>query len=70
MTPSGWFLGLGLFKNMFLSLLIYTNNFCSGYLAVSGFFETYVGGWVIGKSNFNENSVISPDLDFDLGFLN
>ena len=30
------------------------------------------GGWVVGKSNLNENPVVSPDLDldFDLGFVN
>ena len=26
------------------------------------------GGWVVGKSDFNENAVVS--LDFDLGFVN
>ena len=30
------------------------------------------GGWlgVVGKSDFNENPVVSLDLDFDLGFVN
>jgi len=29
-----------------------------------------VAGWVVEKSNFDENPVVSPDLnlDFDLGF--
>ena len=27
-------------------------------------------GWVVGKSDFNENPVVSLDLDFDLGFVN
>ena len=42
------FLGLDLFQNMFHNLLIYTNNFCFGYIAVSCFFETFPGGWVGG----------------------
>ena len=25
------------------------------------------GGWVVGKSDFNENPVVSPDLDLDFG---
>ena len=29
-----------------------------------------VAGWVVGKSDFNENPVVSLDLDFDLGFVN
>ena len=29
-----------------------------------------VAGWVVGKSDFNENPVVSADLDFDLGFVN
>ena len=30
-----------------------------------------VAGWVVGKSDFNENPVVSLDLDldFDLGFV-
>ena len=55
---------------MFQNLLIYTNNFCFGYIAVSCFFETFpagwVGGWVVGKSDFNENPVVSLDLDYGL----
>ena len=38
---------------------------------MSCFFETFpagwVGGWVVGKSDFNENPVVSPDLDLDFG---
>ena len=34
LTLSGWFLGLGLFQNMFHNLLIYTNNFCFGYIII------------------------------------
>ena len=32
----------------------------------------WLAGWVVGKSDFNENPVVSPDLDldFDLGFVN
>ena len=54
---------------MFHNLLIYTNNICYEYIIVTCFFETFPGGWgwVVGKSNFNENSVVSLDLDFDLG---
>ena len=26
------------------------------------------GGWVVGKSDFNENPVVSLDLDLDLDF--
>ena len=70
-TRSGWFLGLGIFQNMFLNLLIYTNNFWFGYIAVSCFFETFPAGWVagwqVGKSDFNESPVVSPDLDLDFG---
>ena len=58
---------LGLFKNMLHNLLMYTNNFCFGYIAVSCFFETFLAGWVVGKSNFNENPVISLDLNLDFG---
>ena len=76
LTPSRWILSLGLFKNMFHNLLMYTNNFFL-YIAVSCFFETFPGvawggwlnGWVVGKSNFNENPYFSLDLDFDLGFV-
>ena len=59
---------------------MYTNNFCFGYIAVSLFFETFLGGlgwdgwvagwlagWVVGKSDFNENPVVSLDLDLDFG---
>ena len=58
---------------------MYTDNFCFGYIAVYCFFETFPGGWVgvgvgvtgwvVGISDFNENPVISLDLDFDLGFV-
>ena len=41
-------MGLALFQNMFHNLLIYTNNFCFGYIAVSCLFETFPGGWVGG----------------------
>ena len=56
---------------------MYTNNFYFGCIAVSCFFETFPGGWlagwgwpagwVVGKSDFNENPVVSPDLDLDFG---
>ena len=36
--------------------------------------QGWLGGWVagrpVGKSDFNENPVVSLDLDFDLGFVN
>ena len=67
LTPSGWFLGVGLFQNIFYNLLIYTNNFCFGYITVSCFFETFPGDWVVGKTNFNENPVVSLDLNLDFG---
>ena len=66
LTPSGWFLGLGLFQNLFHNLLIYTNNFCFGYITVSCFFETFPVWLGVGKSDFNENPVVSLDLDFGL----
>ena len=71
---AGWWLGLvgesNLMKNIFHNLQIHTNNFCFGYIIVSCFFETFpadwVAGWPVGKSDFNENPVVSPDLDFGL----
>ena len=30
----------------------------------------WLGGRVVGKSDFNENPVVSLDLDLDLGFVN
>ena len=40
-------------------------------IALSCFFETFAGGggggWVVGKSDFNENPVVSLDLDLDFG---
>ena len=60
------------------NLLIYTNNFCFGYITVSCIFEALpgglLGGWVVGKSDFNENQSSAQTwtwtLDFDLGFVN
>ena len=66
-------MGLALFQNMFHNLLIYTNNFCFWYITVSYFFETFPGvwlaggGWLVGNSDFNENPVVSLDLEMDLG---
>ena len=34
LTPSRWFLGLGLFQNVFYNILIYTNNLCFGCLSI------------------------------------
>ena len=50
-------------------LLMHTNNFCFGYIAVFCFFETFMGvaglvaGWVVGKSEFNENPVVSLEMN-------
>ena len=64
------------------NLLIHTNNFCFEFIVVSCFFETFPAGWLawwlaagragwpVGKSDLNENPVISLDLDFDLAFVN
>ena len=65
--PADRFWGAGLFQNMFHNLLMYTDNFCFGHIAVSCFFET---SCVVGKFDLNENPVVSLDLDFDLGFVN
>ena len=50
---------------------MYTNNFYFGYINVYCFYETFPGGWlagwVVGKADFNENPVVSPDLDLDFG---
>ena len=76
LAPSGWFLGLGLFQNIFYNLLMYTNNFCFGYITVSCFFETFPGwlaggGWlknpILMKTQL---SVWTWTLDFNLGFVN
>ena len=66
LSLSGWFLGLSSFQNMFPNLLIYTKNLCYGYITVSCFIETFLG-WVVGKSDFNENPVVSVALDLDFG---
>ena len=57
---------------MFQNLLSYTNNFCFQYIALTCFFETFLGGWgwSVGNCEFNENPVVHLDLDFDLGFVN
>ena len=78
LTPSGWFLGLGLFRNMFHNLLIYTNNFCFGYITVSCFFETFPG-WLASWLGWLENPILMKSkssvwtwtwtLDFNLGFV-
>ena len=68
LTPSRWVLGLGLFQNMFHNLLIYTNNFLFWVyyciLLLWNFPRWVAGGrW---KSDFNENPLISLDLDLGL----
>ena len=54
--------GLGLFQNMFHNLLMYTNNFCFGYIAVSCFFDTFragcVAGWLAGLGGWLENMIL------------
>ena len=37
---------------------------------MGGWLGGWVAGWVVGKSEFNENPVVSLDLDLDLGFVN
>ena len=80
LTSRGWFLGLDLFPNKFHNLLIYTNNFCFGYISVSWFLETFPGGrvagWLGGRSENlilmkTQSSVLTWtwSLDFDLGFV-
>ena len=72
----GYFWGWGKVQKLFWDLLIQANNFYFGSIALSCFFKTFPGGWlagwVVGKSDFNENPVVSLDLDldFDLGFVN
>ena len=53
---------------MFHNLLMYNYNFCIGYIALSCFFETIPAGrgWLVGKSDFNENPAVSLELDFGL----
>ena len=55
------------------NLQLQTNNFCFGYIALSCYFVSFPGdqgvwvcGWLVGKSDFNENPVVSLDLDFGL----
>ena len=62
-----------------LYLLIYTNNFCFGYITVSCFFETFLAGW-LGMAGGLVNLILMKTqssvwtwtwtLDFDLGFVN
>ena len=40
------------------------------YLASLKLSRGWLAGWVVGNSDFNENPVVSLDLDFDLGFVN
>ena len=62
---------------MFHNLLIYTNNFCFGYIAVHYFFKTFPAGWLGGRL---ENPILMKTqssaqswtwtLDSDFGFVN
>ena len=67
----GYFWGWGQVQKPLWDLLTQTNNFYFGSIALSCFFETFPGGWVagwlVGKSDFNENPVVSLDLDLDFG---
>ena len=40
--------GLGLFQNMFHNLLMYSSNFCFGYVDLSCFFENFPVGCQVG----------------------
>ena len=40
------------------------------YLASFKLSRGGLGGWVVGKSDFNENPKSDFDFDFDLGFVN
>ena len=64
----GYFWGWGQVQKLFWDLLTQTNNFYFGSIALSCFFETFPAGWVVGKSDFNENPVVSLDFDLDFGF--
>ena len=79
LTSSEWVLGLGLFQKMCHNLLIYTDNFCFGDLALSCFFETFLVGWLGGRAaSWLENLILRKTqlsawtwtLDFALGFVN
>ena len=62
-------MGLGLFQNMFHNLLIYTNNFCFGYFAVSCFFETFPAGW-LGVAGWLESlTLMKPSRQSGLGLV-
>ena len=52
-----------------MDLLTWTVNFNFGRIALSCFFLNFPG-WAVGKSDFNENPVVSPDLDFCATGLN
>ena len=39
------------------------------YLASLKLFQVAGGGWLVGESDFNENPVVSLDLDLDFGFV-
>ena len=52
--------------SMIWGLLINLMNFTLLSLAVFCHFDTFPNGWVVGKSDFNENPVVRPDLDLGL----
>ena len=57
LTPSGGFFWI-------------RKHSCFGYIAISRFFETFLGGWVaswvVGKFYFNENPVVQLGLGLRL----
>ena len=73
--PSGLFLGLGFrLKNFFGTCLHRLTTFILEvqlYLASLKLYQVggQVVGWVVGNFDFNENPVVSLDLDLDLWFV-
>ena len=55
---------VGFESSQIKNFLTYFKQFCFCYIALFCLFETFPCGWVVVKSDFNENPVISLDLDF------
>ena len=68
-------IGSGLIPKHFYNLLMYTNNFCFGYITVSCFFETFPDGWgglmenLILMKTTSSAWTLTLTLDLDLGFV-